>query len=54
MTKYAYVRVSTKDQNIDRQLMALEPTISRRKTSFAIISPEKILSGRSTSDFSNG
>ena len=25
MTDYAYVRVSTKEQNIDRQLMALEP-----------------------------
>lgn len=25
LTKYAYVRVSTKEQNIDRQLMALEP-----------------------------
>ena len=25
LTKYAYVRVSTKEQNVDRQLMALEP-----------------------------
>lgn len=25
MAKYAYVRVSTKEQNIDRQLVALEP-----------------------------
>ena len=25
MTKYAYIRVSTKEQNIDRQLVALEP-----------------------------
>ena len=25
MEKYAYVRVSTKEQNLDRQLMAIEP-----------------------------
>ena len=25
MAEYAYVRVSTRDQNIDRQLAALEP-----------------------------
>ena len=25
MTIYAYIRVSTKEQNIDRQLAALEP-----------------------------
>ena len=25
MEQFAYVRVSTKDQNIERQLMALEP-----------------------------
>ena len=25
MADYAYIRVSTKEQNIDRQLMALEP-----------------------------
>ena len=25
MTNYAYIRVSTKEQNIDRQLVALEP-----------------------------
>lgn len=25
MAEYAYVRVSTKEQNIDRQLVALEP-----------------------------
>lgn len=25
MAEYAYVRVSTKEQNIDRQLAALEP-----------------------------
>ena len=25
MEKYAYIRVSTKEQNIDRQLVALKP-----------------------------
>lgn len=25
MAKYAYIRVSTKEQNIDRQLVALKP-----------------------------
>ena len=25
MTEYAYIRVSTKEQNVNRQLMALEP-----------------------------
>lgn len=34
MTKYAYVRVSTKDQNIDRQLMALEPYDIQKKNIF--------------------
>ncbi len=34
MTKYAYVRVSTKEQNIDRQLMALEPYGIRKKNIF--------------------
>ncbi len=34
MTKYAYVRVSTKEQNIDRQLMALEPYGIQEKNIF--------------------
>lgn len=34
MTKYAYVRVSTKEQNIDRQLMALEPYGIQKKNIF--------------------
>ena len=25
MEQYAYIRVSTKDQNIDRQILALKP-----------------------------
>ena len=29
MEKYAYIRVSTKEQNIDRQLVALKPYGSR-------------------------
>jgi len=48
VTKYAYVRVSTKEQNIDRQLMALEPYGIQKKTSSVITSPAKILTGHST------
>ena len=47
MTKYAYVRVSAKEQNIDRQLMALELYGIREKTSSVITSPAKILKDHS-------
>lgn len=31
MEKYAYIRVSTKEQSIDRQLLALEPYQIKKK-----------------------
>ena len=31
MAEYAYIRVSTRDQNVDRQLAALEPSKLRAK-----------------------
>lgn len=46
MKKYAYVRVSTKEQNVDRQLKALEPYDIPKKNIYVIISQEKILKGR--------
>ena len=31
MEQYAYIRVSTKEQNIDRQILALEPYMVSKK-----------------------
>lgn len=41
MEQYAYIRVSTKEQHIDRQIMAFH-----QKIFTAIISPEKTLNVR--------
>lgn len=38
MEKYAYIRVSTKEQSIDRQLLALEPYQIKRKIYIVTIS----------------
>ncbi len=46
MADYAYVRVSTKEQNIDRQLASLEPYKIPKKTFSVIISLAKILPDR--------
>lgn len=34
MTAYAYVRVSSKDQNVDRQILALEELVSDKRNIF--------------------
>jgi DNA invertase Pin-like site-specific DNA recombinase len=47
MKKYAYVRVSTKEQNIDRQLHALESFDIPKKMFIAIINQERILKDHS-------
>ncbi len=47
MEQYAYIRVSTKEQNVERQIFALEPYhIPKRKIFIVIISRGKILSVR--------
>ncbi len=46
MEQYAYIRVSTKEQHIDRQIMALKPYSISPKIFTAIISPEKTLNVR--------
>ena len=44
ITTYGYVRVSSKDQNEDRQLAALQE-LKQGEISILINSPEKILTG---------
>ena len=51
MAKYAYIRVSTKEQNIDRQLVALNPMASLNKTSTVITNQVKILIVQLTKNF---
>ena len=46
MNQYGYIRVSTKEQHIDRQLAALQPYNIPKKIFTAIINLEKILSVR--------
>ncbi len=46
MRKYAYIRVSTKEQNVDRQILALEPYHILKKIFTVITSQEKTLSVR--------
>ena len=45
MSQFAYIRVSTKEQSIDRQILALEPYGIPRKMFSATTSRERILSG---------
>ena len=47
MNRYAYIRVSTKEQNIDRQLHALESFDIPKKMFIAIINQERILKDHS-------
>ena len=44
---YGYVRVSSIDQNEDRQLIVMDKNNVPNKTSILISSPAKILSGHS-------
>lgn len=46
MEQYAYIRVSTKEQNVERQIFALDRIIFPRKIFIVIISLGKILSVR--------
>lgn len=46
MEQYAYIRVSTKEQHIDRQIMALKPYGISQKIFTVIISPRKTLNVR--------
>lgn len=46
MEQYAYIRVSTKEQNVERQIFALEPYHIPKKIFIVIISRGKILSVR--------
>ena len=47
MANNAYVRVSTREQNIDRQLAALKPYKIPKRISFVITSPAKTSTVRS-------
>ena len=46
--KYGYVRVLSRDQNEDRQMIAMKQEGIEGKTSSLISSRERTLSGRST------
>lgn len=43
MNQFAYIRVSTKEQNIERQIMALEPYNIPKKIFIVIINQVKTL-----------
>lgn len=51
MEKYAYIRVSTKEQNIDRQLVALKPYGIPEQNTTVITNQVKILIVQLTKNF---
>lgn len=51
---YGYVRVSSTDQNEDRQLLAMQSRDVPKETSIRISSPARILTGRSIGSCSKG
>ena len=48
---YGYIRVSSREQNEERQLISLREVQVPEENTFIVSSPARILSGRSTRGF---